>query len=364
MTKIPSLVIPSVAPDPRSASAITREFHRLLDGDHRLKPAGRAKRRPRELLRRGYTPRYRVDLFDTTFYLSNIRQNPDIRFFVAYVVQPHTKDVFPRLFYKDVSLIWRSATHFIRSDDENWIGKGDCRITDLGRDEYVESAEETTDLPLEMQSALEELARRPRRVPRDEVALELVLRRGPNDRIEPYRDFSEPRRRAMADPANRINGLRPIARFTRKDDPTSLVFVPGYEPDFASAMPEDESKSRMYGGILRRFRVLSANREIQYLFFAGPQQVWIIPPQATTTELSSYGVRTVDVICDENLCIPGYEYHFLDDLEDPPVFVSQIPEGFAGPLSEHDQSRADASPWLDRLPVVQDFRRKVLGRLR
>jgi hypothetical protein len=35
-----------------------------------------------------------------------------------------------------------------------------------------------------------------------------------------------------------------------------------------------------------------------------------------------------------------------------------------GELSDHDPSRADASPWLDRLPVVQEFRRKVLGRSR
>ena len=48
-----------------------------------------------------------------------------------------------------------------------------------------------------------------------------------------------------------------------------------------------------------------------------------------------------------------YEYHYLDETEDPPQFVSQIPEGFAGPQSEIDAYRADASPWLERLPVVR-----------
>jgi hypothetical protein len=90
--------------------------------------------------------------------------------------------------------------------------------------------------------------------------------------------------------------------------------------------------------------------------------VWIIPPQATTTELTSYGLRSVDVIADEDMCLPGYEYHFLDETEDPPVFVSQIPEGYAGPVNEVDDSRADASPWLNQLPVVQEFRRRVLER--
>ena len=69
------------------------------------------------------------------------------------------------------------------------------------------------------------------------------------------------------------------------------------------------STSTLYGGRLRRFRILSRNRRIQYLFMAAPRQVWIVPPQATSAELSSYGVRTVDVTVDEDLCVPGYEYH-------------------------------------------------------
>ena len=45
---------------------------------------------------------------------------------------------------------------------------------------------------------------------------------------------------------------------------------------------------------------------------AGPRHAWIIPPQATTTELSTYGVRTVDVEADEDVFVPGFEYHFMD----------------------------------------------------
>lgn len=360
---IPTRIVPSAVPAAKTPARVAREFRRLLDEGFRLQPAGRARRRPRLLLSRGYTPKYQVSLFDTTFYLTNIRQNPDVRFFVAYVGQEGSRDLHPRIFYKDVSLIWRSASHLIRSDGENWIGKGGVRVVLDGGVEMEASAEETTDLPVELQQALETLSRRPRRVPRDDEALALVLRRAPDHRLAPYHDFSEPRRRAMADPRNRIYGGRPIARFTRSGDPESLCFARGYEPDFDRGVLERfHCTSRLYGGAVRRFRILSRNRRVQYLFFAAPRQVWIIPPQATTTELSSYGVRTVDVIADEALSIPGYEYHYEDHSQHPPQLHTQIPEGFAGESSEHDPSRADASPWLERLPVVREFRRKLLGR--
>ena len=107
------------------------------------------------------------------------------------------------------------------------------------------------------------------------------------------------------------------------------------------------SKSKIYGGEIRKYRIVSKNREIQYQFLAAPRQVWIIPPQTLTTELSSYGVRTIDVNADEDLCVPGYEYHYMDDTEDPPRLYSQIPRGFVGETSEVDPSRAsDQQPAL------------------
>jgi hypothetical protein len=105
--------------------------------------------------------------------------------------------------------------------------------------------------------------------------------------------------------------------------------------------------------------VVSTNRVIQWQFVATPSSCWVVPPQALTTELSSYGVRTVDVEAAEELCVPGYEYHYLDDSQDPPQLYSQIPAGFAGAISTVDPARADASPWLDRLPVIEQFRRAI-----
>jgi hypothetical protein len=360
---IPRRIVPSVEPARLSPRQVGRAFHRLVEGGARVRVAGEARHDPSRLLCAGYTPKYTIELFDTTFYLTNVRQNPELRFFVAYVVQERLAtgkpEIFPRIFYKDASLVWRSGSHYVYSDEGFWIGKGDVS-TRMEDGEEVESSEEaTTDLPLELQTALETLNRKPRSVRLDETAIGLVLRRAPHDRILPYRDFLEPRKRAAADRRNLVNGGKSIAHFTRKHDPTSLKIVAGFEPDFHKGILEvNRLTSALYGGALKRFRILSRNRTVQYMFFAGPRHDWIVPPQATTTELSSYGVRTVDVVADEDLFLPGYEYHYLDDGE----HFSQIPPGFAGEVNHRDDARADAAPWLDQLPVIREFRRKVLGR--
>jgi hypothetical protein len=364
---ISTRIAPSVAPVDLSPAKVSRSFRQLVEFGTKIRAAGEAKSDPMQLLSSGYGPRYRIDLFETRFYMTNVLQNPALRFFVAYVVQkrPTTgrTEIFPRIFYKDLSLVWRCASHVIATDGDFWIGKGDVKVLARGGFEVTECVESTTDLPFEMQAALETLNRKTRHARRDEEAIYLVLRSAPSSRTAPYRDFTEPRRKAAADRRNLINGGRSIARFTRENDPTSLQIVKGFEPDFTKGIVEvSQMKSAMYGGMLERFRILSRNRKIQYLFTAGPKHVWIIPPQALTTELSSYGVRTVDVVADEDLFVPGYEYHFFDESADESEHFSQIPEGFAGELSEHDNDRADASAWLDQIPIIREFREKVLGR--
>ena len=56
--------------------------------------------------------------------------------------------------------------------------------------------------------------------------------------------------------------------------------------------------------------------------------------------------------------MPGMEYHYLES-RDPAVWLSQIPSGYAGETSPLDPYRADASAWLERLPVIQEFRREL-----
>ena len=355
-------IVTGIRPADLTPAQVKREFLALLDDGVAIDCAGSARKRPRSLLAKGYTPKRKLCLFDATFYLTNLREDTHFRFFVVYVRIGVERRLHPRIFYKDSSLVWRSPTHYIRSETENWIGKGDLKTVEIDGVEIEYGAEETTNLPLEMQAALDELSHLVR-VRKDHRAIALVLRRAPDGRFEPYRDFSEPRRRAMAIPANRIHGGHPVAWFTRKNDPTSLHFVRGYEPDFDSGVIEESGlRSNLYGGDIRKFRVLSTNRSIQYQFVAGPRLAWIIPPQTLTTELMSYGLRTVDVTADDDVFVPGYEYHFIDDSVDPPQLHSQIPEGFAGGPSQIDPSRSEASPWIDRLPVIHEFRRKLLRR--
>ncbi len=339
----------------------------LIDGGAKLKIAGNARKDPALLFEFGFRPKHRLDVFDTRIYLTNIQQVPELRFFVAYVVQENRRgkpEIFPRIFYKDLSLAWRSASHFSRTDDGIWVGKGDVRPEFEDGEEYLASNESTTDLPLELMVAFDELSRKLKRPGGSEFTLDLILRKSPADRVEPYSDFTAPRQRAASVKSNLINRGKSVARFTRKNDPTSLKIKSGFEPDFSNGIIEKStSKSKLYHGLLKRFRILSTNQKIQYLFISGPKHTWIIPPQATTTELSSYCVRTIDVVADDDLFIPGYEYHHFEETRSGELeLFSQIPPGYVGEICESDDAKADASPWLNEIPVIQEFRRKVLGK--
>ena len=342
---------------------IERELRGLLAAGVPLRPAGAARLDPEGFLRR-YPAKHQLALFGARFFLAAVREDANFRFFVAYVQVPATRGLFPRLFYKDSSLVWRCATHYIDSERDNWIGKGDLKWVKEGGGHTLYSAEETTNLPFEIQAALDVASRLAPTVRHDERAIGLVLRKAPDGRVAPYRDFTDPRRRAAASRARRIFGGRRVAWFEEPGVPESLRFAPGFAPDFAGGVIETSgSKSKLYGGMLTKLRILSENRTIQYQFVAAPRQVWIIPPQTLTTELSTYGVRTLDVEVDEDLCVPGYEYHYPDEDGPPGAVYSQIPPGFAGAASEVDPARSDASPWLERLPVIRAFRRALGGTL-
>ncbi len=357
-------IVKAVRPE-TDARRIGRELRTLLERGVRIRPAGSARDDAESLLPT-YLPRHALRLFDTTYYLTDLREDRSwegtLRFFVAWILpRSDGHEIHPRLFSKDYSLVWRSPSHFIRSERENWMGKGDVRWQVESGEETLYSVEETTNLPLEIQAALDTLTRRSARPRRDRRAVGQLLRQAPDDRLEPYEDFAGPRRRARSDPRNLVHRGRDVAWFTRPDDPASLRFAPGYEPDFRrGVLDRSRSASRFYGGAIRKFRILSRNRKIQYLFVAAPRHAWIIPPQALTTEITSYGVRSIDVHAAEELCVPGFEYCFVDDSTRPPTLHSQIPEGFAGEPSDLDPARLDASAWIERLPVIRAFRRQLL----
>jgi hypothetical protein len=366
MSLLVSSIVPSIRPSSLSPAQVRRELETLIEHGASVLPAGSARSNPARLVA-AYPPSFKLELWGTRFYLTKVAQNPQLRFCVAYLVQAHYRSgrtqIHPRIFYKDGSLVWRCASHIVVNDRGIWVGKGDVTTKVIDGEEQIRSMESTTDLPLEMQTAVEDLSRSVAKVGRDRVALLQVLRQAPEDRIEPYREFTDPRRRAKKDRRNLINGGKPVAYFRRANDPRSLHFVKGYEPDLGRGVLEHCcSTSVMYGGMIERFRVISVNKRIQYFFFAGPDNAWIVPPQTTTTELSSFGVRTIDVPIDDNLCVPGYEYHYLDENVDPPEPYSQIPVGFVGRANAHDPDRSDASPWLEQMPVIREFRRRLLGR--
>lgn len=354
--------IRNVSPEDLSPQRVARVFRSLLDSGHRLHADGQAKGNAEQLLRSGYTPKYEIGLFGARFFLCNQRDAHGLKVIPAYVMtgtnnRSDNSKIFARVFYKDSSLVWRSASHYINTADEQWIGKGAVRWVNKKGTRGWFSAEETTNLPFEVQAALDAVSQRGPRKQNDSRVLSLVLRNAPSTRVWPYQDFEGIRQKAMQRRANRINNNKTIAWFEDAADPRSLKFTPGFEPDFSNLLDMSVSRSSMYGGRIEKYRIASCNKRIQYLFVAGPTHVWIVNPQALTTELSSYGLRSVDVITDEDLCIPGYEFF---DNEASGEIDSQIPTDFAGEPCPVDPDRADASPWNEKLPVVQAFRRSIL----
>src|SRR5690242_18449734 len=121
--EIPCRVAASAGLAPLTPRRVEREFAARLASGAQPVCDGALRTRPAKLLALGYRPRARIDLFDTTYYLSAMRQNEDLRFSVGYVALPartgEPARIHARVFYKDVSLIWRAASHFARSEREN-----------------------------------------------------------------------------------------------------------------------------------------------------------------------------------------------------------------------------------------------------
>ncbi|MGE0622013.1 MAG: hypothetical protein AB7I04_00325 [Pseudomonadales bacterium] len=339
---------------------VARRFRELARGGEGLKPAGRARRAPEQLLASPFVPKHRVMLFDATYFLTDFYHVEDLNFFVGYVLFGEERAdaaLYPRIFYKDSSLVWRVASHLIDSAEEQWIGKGEIRVHRTSEGTWISSDESSTNLPYEIQTAFDDISRR-RPSRRNAAALALVLRDAPAGRFEPYADFRRPRREAAA--RYPVNAGRPIARITRPEDPRSLQFARGFEPDFDHGLLEiGASRSTLYGGEIRKHRIASANRVVQYQFVSSPTHVFVNPPQTFMPKITTYGVRALHVLADDEIFLPGYEYHFVDDSVDPPELFTQIPPGWAGPASSIDPFRADASPWIEALPVIAEFRRRM-----
>src|SRR5690349_19446022 len=86
--EIPRRVTASAELAPLTPRRVEREFMARLASGAQLCCDGSLRARPAQLLALGYRPRARIDLFDTTYYLSAMRQNEDLRFSVGYVALP------------------------------------------------------------------------------------------------------------------------------------------------------------------------------------------------------------------------------------------------------------------------------------
>ena len=70
---IPTRIVPSVAPSELTTRQVAQKFRKLVDSGAKIRPAGEARDDPMGLSSSGYTPKYEVSLFDTRFYLTNVR---------------------------------------------------------------------------------------------------------------------------------------------------------------------------------------------------------------------------------------------------------------------------------------------------
>ena len=178
-TAIPVEIIPNVKVTDRTPGQVARQFHGLLDNGYELRVDGQAGKDPMQLLRRGYTPKYEITLFENRFFLGNLRDVEGLKVLPAFVLpaeQGRKRRIHARVFYKDASLVWRSASHYIDTPEEDWIGKGAVKRVKVDGESRWFSAEETTNLPLEIQAALDEASRRGPRSRSDHRILSLVLR--------------------------------------------------------------------------------------------------------------------------------------------------------------------------------------------
>ncbi len=260
--KIPILIQASVDRLPLSPAKVESEFMELIDGKIKLVVKGSAKKNPKILLSKGLKPKHKIRLFDTTFYLTDPQTTPELLYVVAYILKGST--LYARILYKDISLIWRCASHCTYIKQELWVGKGDIKTVLDEEYEMTFSDESTTDLPLEMQTAMEHILQQSDKQRGSVADIMSVLQKAPGERVAPYADFRIPRKKANSNPKNLVNKGRSVASFMNPNDPRTLKIVKGFEPDFKKGIIEQsKSSSKLYGGPLKRFRILSVNKKIQ-----------------------------------------------------------------------------------------------------
>lgn len=81
-------IVPSICEASLTPGRVKHEFQQLIDAGVPVLPAGTARKHPLRFVAQ-YPPSFKLELFDTRFYLTTVRQNPSLRFCIAYLAQAH-----------------------------------------------------------------------------------------------------------------------------------------------------------------------------------------------------------------------------------------------------------------------------------
>ncbi|MCX5701739.1 MAG: methyltransferase domain-containing protein, partial [Candidatus Omnitrophica bacterium] len=297
-----------------------------------------------DLLQNGFVPQYKISLNGMDYYLSKpyTSQRNGRPYFIGFLhrINPETgvEEIFARTIYKSNSQnIWRIASS---EGPGGWIGKG---LED----------EMTTNAPLEIQSSLEKLCL-------DNGKLE--IKEGFYDDLEKRADFKSPEEfnHTILLHGEELNGGISIGSFAETGNPESYRFQNGFEPDFNNGVIEEfNTYSPIYGDV-ESYRMLSNNKQVQFVFNVDREnRVWIGAVQSVTPRFTRFGVRAdrIDIGAMEMENIEGVNRP-VDILMPASEYDTQIPKGYIG---NHKADRYyDASPFIDKIPVIKEFRQKVL----
>ncbi len=316
-----------------------------------------------ELMNAGFQPHYKIVVNGVAYYVSEPYTPSHGRAsFVYYFYRKNPKtgeeEIFTRSVYRSNSQnVLRVASH--RRPERRWIGKG------LGQ--------ATTTLPLELQSTFEKIyqtALSKGKLEKKEAFYEILRAKDSHMPADSFmksmiayergeeaeqKDEKEPEEQILIGKFNehdrdQIEFIKGEMIFPR-GIPETFGFTPGFEPDFENGVVETfETDNPVYGGKVTSYRIISKNKEAQYLFNVDMKgRVWIGDVQGTHSEITRFGVRKNTIYIPSDFLTPANEYE------------SEIPEGYKGEWQHSDYW--DASAYIDKLPVVQEFRDKVLNKL-
>ncbi|MDP3703201.1 MAG: cysteine peptidase family C39 domain-containing protein, partial [Candidatus Omnitrophota bacterium] len=290
-----------------------------------------------ELDKVGLGPKHQVQFGQDHFYISDAFIDAGGRTaFLAYLLHRDSTTgqpvIFVNAYYKSNSQnVWRAASHHAGP----WIGKG-----------FGEAGQM---LPMELQSTFEHI------VASQRASQGVYEKPGRFFDVLGF-DVQGPMVSMVVGGPNRVV----IAELNHAGQTNPALanhhinFRPGYEPDFHRGVVEHFQADNPVYSKVTSYVILSANRQVQYLFNVdGAGRVWVGGVQGTSETLIRQGVRrdNLQYVVPEELLTPAFEY------------LKQMPTGYLEARNVHPRNLqyADASAFLNKISVIQEFRRHVLG---